>query len=308
MKERIVASLTTIPPRLHQLQESLTSILSDSGFDRVILTIPERSLKGKEYSQEEIDELVRKVDPEKKRLFINRIPKDFGPITKLVGCFNVVTDPETTIVVFDDDRKLLKPVSRIFDERCQSDPRSVYSFGGWCFGSGYKMHIENMEDIEVDSIMGTTCIAMRRGLIPDMNDLLNYKSEDTRLLKLDDLRISGYLSSKGIRRVSIGYNVREYLRDISYENSDSLHGNFKFWVDNKGVIDTMVREGIFKVKSAEGTSIETIVLFSLITISFLGSGIWLTIDKGKRRYGLILLAMAGLFGTLLFLQIQHYLL
>jgi len=300
----IIASLTTIPSRLPFLKRTISSILADRGFDKVILTIPSKTLKGQEYPVEEITKLAKHFGAGD-RFLINRIPEDYGPITKLVGCLDIITDQETVIVVFDDDRELLKPVSRVFQQRCVSDPSCAYSLGGWCFGSGYRIQVENIEDVEVDTLMGTTCIAFRRNLI-NKEDLLNFRREDRRLDKLDDMRISGYLSSKGNRRISVGLNAREYLRDIEYQGTEKLSGNFNFWVDNKAVIDQLRKEGVFKIKSSEGSSFEAFVFYIIIAILVLLGGLWNIYNR--RTYGYILLPTALVFACLAIVQIQSFIL
>lgn len=258
---KFYASLTTIPSRLPHIGLCIKYILRDKGFEQVILNVPEKTLSGKTYPEEELTKLQNTFG---ERLHINRIPKDFGPITKLVGCLDLVTDPEDVVVVFDDDRQLMKSITGLIGDRISGEINSVYSLGGWCFGTGYRIRVDNLVDEEVDSLMGTTCIAFQRKLI-DKDDLLNYKSTDQRLIKLDDLRISGYLSSRGIRRVSMGVNAKIYLRDIEYPGTEKLSNNARFWMDNKAVIDEFVREGIFnKSSSSIGSSMEFFV-FSLLT-------------------------------------------
>lgn len=300
----VVASLTTIPSRLPYLKNVLNSILSDRSFNIIFLNIPLKTRKGKEYPQDVIDELVTAVDSP--RLVVNRIQKDYGPITKLVGCLNVVTDPNTTVVVFDDDRELLKPIGRVFQERCVSNPARVYSLGGWCFGSGYRIHVENIEDVIVDSVMGTTCIAFRRDIF-DKDALLAFHEDDVRLVNLDDLRISAYLASRGIQRISIGLNAREYLRDIRYPGTESLSGSFEFWRSNKSVIDKLTNEGLFGVKSTEGSSFEIFVVFVILCVLlFIGGLIAIYRKIYYVGYGLIFSSL--LFGGLAAVQLQSFIL
>lgn len=298
---KIHASLTTIPSRLPHLTICIKSILKDKGFDDVILNIPEKTLSGKPYPEEELNILQTKFGA---RLIINRIPVDYGPITKLVGCLDRVTDPDDVIVVFDDDRQLVKSITGLIKERMKTEINTVYSLGGWCFGKGYRIRVDNLVDEEVDSIMGTTCIAFRRNII-DKEGLLNYRANDPRLVKLDDLRISGYLSSKGIRRISIGVNAKTYLRDIEYEGTEKLSGNMKFWVDNKAVIDQFVKEGIFnKSSSSVGTSMELLVFSLIACIAFLIIAGYL-FYKGSLYYAVFIL-LSIFLGVLSYVSLQNF--
>lgn len=295
---KVVASLTTIPSRLPLIEQCLRSILSDDDFDQVILNVPLKSLKGVEYSEETLEQYRRDLGG---RLVVNRIPQDLGPITKLVGGLDYVTDPETLIVVFDDDRELIRPCARLFKEKVTESPSTVYSFGGWSYGGGYRVHVSNKTDVEVDSVMGTTCIAFQRKLI-EKTELLNFHSDDHRLLRLDDLRISGYLASKNIRRVSIGRIAREYLRDIEYPGTESLSTNVRFWLDNKGVIDKLYREGLFKLSSLEGFSVEWFVLLIIISLILTLYGLFATYTK--RRFGYGSLISGVIIGIVAFLQVS----
>jgi hypothetical protein len=298
----IVASLTTIPSRLPHLERCLTSILADRGFERVILNIPSKTLKGKVYSETDIETLQTRMG---RRLTINRIPKDYGPITKLVGGLELITDPETVVVVFDDDRELLKPISGIFAGRISQNPLQAYSMGGWCFGKNYKVKLNNPSDTEVDNIMGTACIAFRRDLI-NKEDLLNFRKDDPRFTRLDDMRISGYLASRGVKKIVVGGRIKDYLRDLKYPGTESLSGSVQFWLDSKSVIDQLHREGLFHVDSAGGLPIEFFILFVFITLVIIGVGVYRTVHKNRDGY--FILPIGILLGLMAFLHIRRFML
>lgn len=298
----IVASLTTIPSRLPHLEPCLSSILKDQGFEKIILTIPLETLRGNTYPDDIIENLKNKLG---ERLVVYRIPKDFGPITKLVGCLDIIDDPETIVVVFDDDRELLKPISNLFSRRIEQNPNQVYSLGGWCFGKGYRVHLTNPLDVEVDSIMGTTCIAFRRGLV-DKKDLLNFRREDNRLLKLDDMRISGYFSSKRVKRFAVGGDVRSYLKDIEYIGTEKLSTNVRFWMDNKAVIDDLYRQGLFSSETSGGLSLELFVVIAIISFILIGYGLFNIYKKERIGY---LTFILGLFtGIVAFFHLRSFML
>lgn len=298
----VIATLTTIPSRLPHLEHCLTSILKDQGFEKIVLTIPLKTLRGNTYPDDIIENLKNKLG---ERLVIHRIPKDFGPITKLVGCLDVIDDPETIIVVFDDDRELLKPISNVFSRRIEQNPNQVYSLGGWCFGKGYRVHLTNPLDVEVDSIMGTTCIAFRRGLV-DKKELINFRREDPRLLKLDDMRISGYFSNKGVKRFAVGGDVRSYLRDIEYIGTEKLSTNVRFWLDNKAVIDELYHQGLFSSETSGGLSLELFVVITIISFILIGYGLINVYRKERIGY---LIFILGLFtGIVAFFHLRSFML
>jgi hypothetical protein len=298
----VYASLTTIPSRLPHLELCLRSILEDPGFDKVFLNVPLLSLKEKPYPDEQLKEIQEKHG---ERLVIHRIPKDHGPITKLVGALDVIVEPEDIIVVFDDDRQLLKPVSQLFAGKIETNPLQAYSLGGWCFGKSYKVQLVNQNDVEADSLMGTTCIAFCRGLV-NVEDLLSFKSEDSRLSKLDDMRISGYWASRGIKRVVIGGRVQEYLRDIKYPGTESLSGNIRFWLDNKAVIDQLSKEGLFKMDSSGGLAVEWFTLFIIVSILLIGVGLFRAYRRRKEGYIIFITGLT--IGLIIVFQFSSFML
>jgi hypothetical protein len=298
----VIASLTTIPSRLPHLERCLTSILADPGFEKVILTIPSQTLRGKKYPEGVIQSLQSKLG---NRLVIHRIPKDYGPITKLVGALDWTQDPETIIVVFDDDRELLRPISNVFSERIILNPLQAYSMGGWCFGKNYKVKLNNLLDTEVDNIMGTACIAFRRDLIVK-EDLLNFRRDDVRFTKLDDMRISGYLASRGIRKIVARGNIKDYLMDLKYPGTESLSGSVRFWLDSKSVIDQLHRDGLFHVDSPGGLSIDWFIFYSFITLVVLITGVYRFLHKNKD--GQIIIIVGTIMALIAIFRIRQFML
>lgn len=265
---KIYASLTTIPSRLDKIDEPLRAILKDD-FEGVFLNLPLESRRGRPYPQESIDALVKRMDS--KKLIITRVDVDHGPITKLVGSLHRV-EPGDFIVVFDDDRVAKKSVCKVFRREFENNPNAVYSLGGWIRGGfprRYRNVLRNKTTVPVDSLMGVTCIGFRANTI-DRDQLLGFRSEDKRLDNLDDMRISGYLASRGIVRFSIGADPKDYLSDL-YMGTESLSGSMGFWFINKQVMDDFHREGLFSTKSAfDGVSIEAFVLFILFCLFAFG--------------------------------------
>jgi len=265
---KIYASLTTIPSRLDKIDEPLKSILRDR-FDGVFLNLPYKSRRGREYPQEAIDALVRRMDSDK--LIITRVDHDHGPITKLVGSLDRI-NPEDFVVVFDDDRIAKKSLYGVFRREFEKNPHGAYSLGGWIrsgFPTRYRNVLRNRHTTPVDSLMGVTCIGFRRGSI-DKQELLNFKRGDKRLDNLDDMRISGYLASKSIMRYSIGADPKLYLSDYPM-GTETLSGSLGFWYVNKQVMDDFREEGLFTTKSVDGgVSVEFFVLFLLLSLIGMG--------------------------------------
>lgn len=279
-KMRVIASLTTIPCRLKLIRESIQSFLDDSGFDHVVLNIPEISKRGARYEQEEIDSLKKSLVFENDRFIINRVDRDYGPITKLIGALQWSSNPSDIIVVFDDDRKLIKPISEYFKECIEeADGKGVFSLGGWIRGEGlgkYQFVNSNAKTVRVDVVMGVTCIGLRRDMVVT-EDLLAFQSDDPRFDKLDDIRISGYFASRDIPCFSMGGSPRLYLKDIDYHGTEKLSGTVNFWKENIMCMNKLSDLGIFKVYprsiSESGLSMLSFAIFVAVGLVTIGLGV-----------------------------------
>lgn len=261
---KIYASLTTTPSRLDKIDDTLRSILKDR-FDKVFLNLPYVSRRGVRYADEAIELLLERMGSEK--LVITRVDQDYGPVTKLIGSLSDI-ESDAFVVVFDDDRRVKKSVYKVFKTEFERNPRAVFSMGGWIrsgFPTRYKNFLRNTKTVPVDSVMGVTCIGFRRDLI-DRDELLNFRREDSRLNNLDDMRISGYLASKGVTRFSIGVDPKTHLEDVYL--GGGLSNNISFWYSNKTVMDDFYKEGLFNTRdTGEGASIESLVLFLLLSLT-----------------------------------------
>jgi hypothetical protein len=102
----IFISLTTVPDRLNNWNvayrnlRSLVNQKTDKDY-KVVLNLP-YVYKNKNEEYKVSDEL-KKFAEDNPRLIINRIDNDRGPIEKVIGCFNLATDPQDIIIALDDD-------------------------------------------------------------------------------------------------------------------------------------------------------------------------------------------------------------
>jgi hypothetical protein len=97
--KRCVVSLTTIPDRVNLLSECLNSLDNQSlKPSQIYLQIPKTTLSGKRFDLS----LLKKIHiPSSVK--INIIDKDYGPITKLIPVLELEKDPDTYIIIVDDD-------------------------------------------------------------------------------------------------------------------------------------------------------------------------------------------------------------
>ena len=101
----IFISLTTVPERLvcwSVVKQNLDSLLNQNTTAdyKVVLNIP-FIYKNRNVPYVVPSELEQYAKLNSK-LILNRIESDRGPIEKLVGCFNLATDPEDIIIALDD--------------------------------------------------------------------------------------------------------------------------------------------------------------------------------------------------------------
>lgn len=129
----IYISLTTVPDRLacwYVVKQNLDSLLNQkTTVDyKVIFNLPIiYKNKNEPYViPSELEEYV-KTNP---KLILNRIETDRGPIEKLVGCFNIVTDPEDTIIALDDDHIYHEDMLEYILTKQKQYPEAVIGFRG----------------------------------------------------------------------------------------------------------------------------------------------------------------------------------
>jgi hypothetical protein len=219
---RIIASLTTIPNRISKIEKTINALYNQTiKFDNIYLNIP-FSFKGKKYI---IPKFLDKYD----NLKIIRC-KDYGPITKIIPVLNIEKDKNTIIVTFDDDSIPSSNVLSILLRKSKKYPDCALSFSGWCIGN-FPFYFEfignNEEDLEVDWIQGTHSILYHRKFI-NKKKLLTI-SKNKKLFKNDDHAISFYLKKNNIKRISIGYNCKEYFTSNNeISKIDAISGNFSF--------------------------------------------------------------------------------
>jgi len=101
IKVRVVVSLTTSPKRLEKVEKILDNIVNQIRKpDRIILNVPYIFKRdGTQYNQDILNNLSNKYG---EILLINRC-EDRGPITKLIPTLDLEKDPNTYIILIDDD-------------------------------------------------------------------------------------------------------------------------------------------------------------------------------------------------------------
>lgn len=129
----IFISLTTVPERLvcwSVVKQNLDSLLNQNTTAdyKVVLNIP-FIYKNRNIPYVVPSELEQYAKLNSK-LILNRIESDRGPIEKLVGCFNLATDPEDIIIALDDDHIYHEDMLEYIFKKQKQYPEAVIGFRG----------------------------------------------------------------------------------------------------------------------------------------------------------------------------------
>lgn len=243
---RVVATLTTIPNRIKHIKPILKSLVKQTRkFDTIYLNIPLKSNKGRKYiiPKDLLDGFPKDL------VKIVRCEKDYGPITKLIPTLYHEKDPETCIVIFDDDQLIHRHVNKILIEKSQKYPNSALSFSGWCIGvfpflfQPLKTH---KKDIEVDWIQGSDSIFIKRRFI-DINKILDYSGFPVdKFTRNDDHWISHNLDINHINRIKIDRDATEYFKPSSNTQIEPLSRSIKFIPDIFHISFILKKRGTYK--------------------------------------------------------------
>lgn len=221
---RRIGTMTTLPSRLNLLKKPILSILRQTvPLDVLYIHMPLVTLKGLQYDIP-LNFLDFSIGFHTK-VVINRCKEDFGPITKLAPVLDLETDPDTYIFSFDDDVMVHRNLIRKYISKIVEHPNACLSLSGVCAGrfpSFYQLISKNKEDHPIDWIEGVHTVAYKRSFFETCNDLVSFEGESPikkYLVTNDDHRISAYLSSRNIKRISMGYVAKDNIFKILDTNS-----------------------------------------------------------------------------------------
>ena len=202
---RVVCSLTTRPEQPYYFEKVLQSLTKQ--FDDVYLTLPFVSCKGIKYK-----------DLSYKNVTVVRTPKDYGPITKFFGALEHEKNPNTIIVVLDDDIIYDENLRATYEKYHHKYPNDVLSGAGMIY-KYYSLFNNNslvtsgrrenfpfffpslIGDNRTQTVAGYTGISFRRKLL-HKNSLLNFidKHKSKICFINDDIVISAFFNSKNIQK------------------------------------------------------------------------------------------------------------
>lgn len=231
---RVVISLTTIPNRIFYVKKVLYSILHQSAhFDALYFNIPNVCKKNnKKYK---IPLYLKIIDD--KRFILNRC-EDYGPITKLIPTLEKETNPDTIIIVCDDDQIWGKNTLTYFLQKQKEYPNEALSLSGFCIGKFpfyFQVINDSNSDTLVDWIQGTTGILIKREMlnIEKLKDYSQFPKSKQILQRNDDHWINFQLHQNNVNRRKIAGDCKKYFFEQEIRNINAISsrlGIFQFEV------------------------------------------------------------------------------
>lgn len=220
-KRRIIVTLTTIPSGIAGLKEVLRCLLHQKtrSPDKIYINLPYLFEKKKEKYRElgssgvkGIKKLINHENPNNVEVEIVRC-EDKGSITKIYPTLKLERDPETLLLICDDDYLLTEDTVEKMELYALKYPKACFTTGGWVRGGKFPVFqsmFDHRQSIrKVDWLEGSRLMCVPRKFF-DQNSskLLDYsivKDVDLRKLfeKHDDHWISWHLRKNGAKFLSI---------------------------------------------------------------------------------------------------------
>ena len=219
-----IVTLTSTPSRISKIEPVLESIFSNTLTpDLVVINVPFRySRTNEEYIIPEF------LTIHNHRIVLNRC-EDMGPITKLVPTLDMALG-ESNIITIDDD--IIYPPNFLSGlvEASLNDTESSFCYSGFDYSQGILCNVN--EDLGDCMVAEGVCGVLYKGNFfeDDFYDYISATAACRSCFYYDDVVISNYLSSKGIKRLVINTTqcnkaqimTESNIQKFGYDN-DALH-------------------------------------------------------------------------------------
>lgn len=277
---RVVASLTTIPSGMDGAVEVIERLLGEPEIDLIYFNVPKVFSKTKEPYPEPPAYLVNHP-----RVKISR-DEDLGPITKIYPTLIAEKDPETMVLVVDDDHLPEKGIVEKFLKYSRLYPHAALTTGGWVRGRGvaaYQCFVDVSDKVHpVDWVEGSGGIFASRRAFGDVKELLNYSflsKEGQRLFrKHDDHWLSWHFANTGVDR----WSIPEFFGNVPTKSQKSVNisGDWKFKVEVHQIATYLSQIGVYSNKIV---LVKSLPITTKLTFYVLGVSILLIILFGKKK-------------------------
>jgi hypothetical protein len=208
--DEIIVTLSTSPKRLNDIKETLDSMLNQSiKPNKIFINVPYVFKRtGEEYDNNKLVN-IKNIDS---RIQINRC-EDKGPITKLLETLKLTNNPNSIIIIMDDDINYNNDTIEKLTNELKKNPDKVIA------GS-----IFNHEKINI--VEGFKSICFYRKIIKnDFFEFVDKTNPFVHCYKSDDFIISHYLHKNNINAIKSDINIKilnHGLESDALQNQDNI--------------------------------------------------------------------------------------
>ena len=208
---RVIASLSTVPDRIGNLEPTIRSLLKQTRPpDEIVLAIPEFSVR------EQRPYVVPKYISRLPRVRILHCAEDWGPATKFIGAIRdelAAGRENTLIMVVDDDRLYPRDALETYLYYSEQLPNAALCFRGAAMPSTldwddakmiYAKDVREPRPVAVITGCGSYLVQPR---FFDQS-LWDYSEAPSVAFYIDDIWISAWLSRRGVKRYVIPASAR----------------------------------------------------------------------------------------------------
>lgn len=247
--DRVVVSLTTIPDRIQHIGPTLCSLLDQTRRpDAIVLNLPSHARR--EDRTYEIPPFLESLD------VVERIDcgEDRGPATKLLPTLERETDPDTRIIVLDDDQ--VYPHNMVETLVSWSDrlPDAAVCSRGFRIPAGFD--IENRDTLygthlhepaRIEIMQGSAGFLVRPRFFDE--SVFDYSDAPPEAFFVDDVWLAGHLARAGVDRYVVPFDgcysriatwtARRSLSLWTRENADGSNDSvlYRYFADAWKAVD-----------------------------------------------------------------------
>jgi len=200
---RVIASFTTLPDRIGNLEPTIRSLLEQTRPpDEIVLAIPQFSTRQK------VEYIVPAYLEEFPRLRVLRCEKDWGPATKFIPVIQeelAGNRERTLIMIVDDDRVYPRNALELFLHYHHEMPDAALCFRGALIPRNFVWFLPKIfrasqirQAKRVAVITGTAGYLIQPRFFD--SELWDYSGAPASAFYVDDIWISGCLSRRGIKK------------------------------------------------------------------------------------------------------------
>jgi hypothetical protein len=209
--QRVIASLSTVPDRIGNLEPTIRSLLKQTRPpDEIVLAIPEFSIR------EQRPYVVPKYISRLPRVRVLHCAEDWGPATKFIGAIRdelAAGRENALIMVVDDDRLYPRDALETYLYYSKQLPNAALCFRGAAMPSTldwddakmiYAKDVREPRPVAVITGCGSYLVQPR---FFDQS-LWDYSKAPSVAFYIDDIWISAWLSRRGVKRYVIPASAR----------------------------------------------------------------------------------------------------